>query len=314
MKLSLLLALLLLISDVLHAQSQREVGIVSLGTGKAYRFKGLTMSGSTAYLGSWDKKEIVAVSLTDKKSRVLKTKYSGRLNAMGCYIADGVLFVVMNEVINNPKRDLLSAMVMIDLKTEEVIRSYEAKGKGGRHHFNHIVVGRNGVAYVSNTLKSAIYTVDTRNATDSLKLLVRDNDLAYVHGIDLSPDGKTLYTTSYEAGIRILNLQTLQFGAYRDKATAGDDGLRFHNGNLYGVGQNSIKRYTMDAGLTKITKIDTLLADHPVFNDPRCLHVEGNILYCLANIEFDAVPFQRPRRRMGRSQTDTHLVSLRLGE
>lgn len=131
------------------------------------------------------------------------------------------------------------------------------------------------------------------------------------HGIDLSPDGTILFTTSYDGGIKFLHLATLSFSDYRDTRTAGDDGLKYDNGYLYGVGKNCIKRYQLDGSLRRVVKADTVLTNHEFFNDPRCLHVANGYLYCLANIAFEPVEFNG-RRFRETALTDTYLIKMKL--
>jgi WD40 repeat protein len=219
----------------------------------------------------------------------------------------------MNEVDDDLGHQPVSVLLMYDVDHSRVVRSYELKGAGGRHHFNHVVVDGKGIAYVSNTLKSAIYTVDTKDPKGSLNLLIEHEDLSWVHGIDLSPDDTKLFTTSYEGGIRILDLRTKKFFDYKQQTTAGDDGLKYYRGSLYGVGQNSIKKYSLDEAETKVIRIDTLLEDHAYFNDPRCLHIVDGVLYCLANIDFEPATFRdgkHPPR--DRALTDSFLIRLNL--
>ena len=275
------------------AQSQSPIQVIKLGTGTNFKFKGLAVDvkNSTAYLGSWDKKEIVAVSLVNKNYEVLKTKYSGKLNGMDCYIKNGIVYAVMNEVDDNPQYQPISVLLLFDATTRKLIRAYEVKGIGGRNHFNHVVVDDNGIAYISNTLKSSIFSVDTKDPNSSLKEFIQHSDLSWVHGIDLSADGTKLFTTSYNGGIKFFDLKGKNFLPFKDMTTAGDDGLKYYEGFLYGVGKNSIKRYTLDEAQSKVIKTDTLVSNHAYFNDPRCLQLENGILYCLANIEFDATTF-----------------------
>jgi hypothetical protein len=65
-----------------------SIEVIALKTGTAFRFKGLAIDPmtSTAYLGSWDKKQLVVASLDGSSHGVIKTKYSGKLNGMGCYL------------------------------------------------------------------------------------------------------------------------------------------------------------------------------------------------------------------------------------
>jgi len=294
-----------------------SIDVIKLGTGTNFKFKGLAIDvkNLTAYLGSYDKKEIVAVSLLNGAYEVIKTKYSGRLNGMGCYLKNNKLYAVMNEVEVAPdsKDNLIAALLVIDITTKKLIHSYESKGINGRNHFNHIVVDENGVAYISDTLKSSIYTVNTNNSKDTLKLLVEHKDLSWVHGIDLSADGNKLFTTSYGGGIKFFNLKTKTFSGYRDTILAGDDGLKYYKGFLYGVGQNMIKKYTLDHSENKVIKTDTLIRNHEYFNDPRSLHIENGVLYCLANIEFEPVNFRSINEtHRNTALTDSYLIKFNL--
>ncbi len=147
---------------------------------------------------------------------------------------------------------------------------------------------------------------------DRLRLLVRHDDLSWVHGLDLSPDGSTLFATSYSAGIRFLDLKTLTFSSFRDTTTAGDDGLRYHDGSLYGAGGNAIKRYVLSPAEDAVVRTEVVARDHDRFNDPRCLHVEGGWLYVLANIELEPVTFRRGGVAREQRLTDSYLVKYRL--
>jgi WD40 repeat protein len=292
-----------------------SVEVIKLGTRTNFKFKGLAVDhrAGKIYLGSWDKKEIVVVSLLTGKHEILKTKYSGKLNGMGCYYKNGKVYALMNEVDDTPGAKPISVLLVFDSQTGKLIRNYELAGDNGRNHFNHVIVDHNGVAYISNTLKSCINSVDTKDPNGRITVLVEHGDLSWVHGIDLSPDETKLFTTSYKGGIRILDLKANVFLPYRDTTLAGDDGLKYYNGSLYGVGHNAIKKYTLDKTETRIIKAEVFLKDHENFNDPRCLHIGNGFLYCLSNIEFEPVTFQgqqTPSRST--ALTDTYVLKLNL--
>jgi hypothetical protein len=291
-----------------------DTEIIPLNTGTKLRFKGLAIDprNDRAYLGSWDEKQIVVVDLRSKTHRNILTRYSGKLNGMGVHLRGDKLYAVMNEVNDEPGARALSVLVVIDVVSLEVLNSYELRGSNGRHHFNHVVVDARGVAYVSDTLKASIYTVDTEDPHDSLRLLVEHEDLSWVHGIDLSPDGSKLFCTSYAGGIRILDLKTLELAPFKDLSTAGDDGLAYHEGNLYGVGQNAIKRYVLNPAEDAVIGVEVLLRDHEYFNDPRCLHIENGWIYTLANIELEPVTFRSGKASRDQPLTDSYLVKYRL--
>jgi WD40 repeat protein len=292
-----------------------SIQVIGLGTGTAFKFKGLAIDQQAqhAFLGSWDKKEIVRVSFLTGEHQILKTQYSGQLNGMDCYFRNGLVYALMNDVNDDPRSHPISVLLVFEASSGELRKSYELPGVNGRNHFNHVVVDSKGIVYISNTLKSCIHIVDTRDDTSQVGTLIVHPDLSWVHGIDLSADETKLFTTSYEAGIRIFDLRSKAFFRFTNKALAGDDGLKYYKGSLYGAGQNSIKRYLLNKSETSIVEIDTLLKDHSKFNDPRCLHVENDVLYCLSNIEFDPVVFRHQKSSsLKASLTDTYILKIRL--
>ncbi|MBN8653393.1 MAG: hypothetical protein J0L67_18340 [Cytophagales bacterium] len=288
-----------------------SIEVIALKTGTNFRFKGLAVADDGSFfLGSWDKKEIVKVHPQQSDYEVLQTRYSGKLNGMGCYLRDGILYALMNEVNDDPAARPVSVLLLFDSKSLKLLKSYESHGVAGRNHFNQVVVNSKGVAYISNTIRSSVFVVDTRNPSDSLKQLIQHADLSWVHGLDLSTDEQTLFTTAYDGGIKFLNLQTLTFSPYRDTTLAGDDGLKYYKGALYGVGSNEIKKYTLDKNEQAVTKEEVILKDHPFFNDARCLQAKDGYLYCLANIEFEPVDFNSVNKTQ--ALTDTYVIKLKL--
>jgi hypothetical protein len=289
-----------------------QLEVIPLRTGTAFRFKGLAIDKkrAMAYLGSWDQKAIVAVDLAKRSHRVVATKYNGKLNGMDVFLRGDTLYAVMNEVDDAPGARARSVLLMIGVDSLAVMRSYELRAIGARHHFNHVVVDAAGRAYITDTLHGAIHTVDTTRADASIERLVEHPELELVHGIDLSEDGTKLALTSYRSGIRFFDLKLRRLLAYVDRKTAGDDGLKYHRGALYAVGQNKVRRHVLNATGDAVVRTEVVLADHELFNDPRCLQVEGDRLYVLANIEHEPVEFAGGRK--GRAQTDTHVIELRL--
>jgi hypothetical protein len=294
------------------AVAAETIEVLPLGTGTQFRFKGLAIDGQRgrAFLGSWDQKQLVVVDLGTRVHRVVPTRYSGKLNGMGVHLRDDKVYFVMNEVDDRPGAKALSVLLVIDAVTLEMVRSYELRAAGARHHFNHVVVNDRGIAYVSDTLHGSIYTVDTTRADDSLRVLVHHRDLTMVHGLALSARA-TLIATSYRSGIVFIDVDRKVVRPSRAPATAGDDGLAYHAGVVYGIGGNALKRYTLDAAGDAVVGTNVLIHDHPVFNDPRCLDIRDGWLYTLANIELKPVSFAGGRSR-GADLDDSHLVRYRL--
>lgn len=286
---------------------------IALGTGSGWRFKGMAIdsAGRFAVLASWDRKRLLRIDLVTGEQTPISTPYDGRLAGLGVTQVGDRVYAVMNAIDDDASAHALSVLLVLDAGTLEVLQAHELRAAGPRHHFNHVAVDRRGRAYVTDTLHAAIHVVDTLDPRAPVTRLVHDPSLDWVHGIDLSPAGDRLFVTAYGGGIRIFDLERGAFTAYSDPSTAGDDGLRYHAGSLYAVGQNMIRRHVLDPSLSRVVRTEIVLAQHPAFNDPRDLQVVGDRIYCLANIELapvafdDASPLRAPL-------TDSHVVVLPL--
>lgn len=291
-----------------------QVRVIPLHTRTAYRFKGLAVdsTGNRFFLGSWDQREIVSVSAAAPGVTVFKSPYQGRLAGMGVFLRAGRLYALMNEVDDAPDARPESVLLVFHAASGTLLHTYALQGTAeGRHHFNHIVVNGAGRAYISNTLKAGVWTVNTTDPTDSLRPLLIDPRLRLVHGIALPPSEDRLFVTSYEAGLAVVDLSSRTLRVYDAPGSQGTDGLRYYRGSLYGVGQNALTRYRLNADGSRVTSAIPLLINHPAFNDPRCLDIVDGTLFILGNIEHAPVGFRDSSRR-GIAQTDTHILAYRL--
>lgn len=290
--------------------------VIGLGTGIKYKFKGMaiTEDGRYGYFGSWNQKEIVKIDLKSKEIKVLDSPYNGKLNGMGTYIRNGRLYALMNEIDDHADARAISVLLVYNLQTDELINTYEAKGDSdGRHHFNHVVVDAMGTAYISNTLKQSICIVNTQIPNNKIDYFISDEELIMIHGLDLSDDESTLFCTSYKGGIKIIDISKKKLLAYSNPDDNRNDGLIFYNNFLFGVGGNTITRYELNSDKSRIVDTQIVLRDHAIFNDPRCLQMIKDDLYCLANIEIKPVRLRRTNNKARtEALTDSHLIKLRV--
>jgi hypothetical protein len=293
-----------------------DVEVIPLHTGTTYRFKGLAVDddGRRFFLGSWDRRQVVSVARQAPAPSVteLVHPFRGALNGMGVFLRDGRLYAVMNEVDDAPGGRPLSALVVFDAATGAALRTFTVRGdRSGRHHFNHVVVDRLGRAYVSDTLRGSLWSVDTRGPAGTPSPLLAHPALAMIHGITLDPGERRLYVTSYEEGLGVVDLASPAYRSLGRPDSRGNDGLAYHRGFLYGVGQNTLTRYELSADGGRVVGAEVLLEDHPYFNDPRCLDVVGDTLFVLANIEHAPVRFRSGAGRRD-ALSDTYVLRLPL--
>ena len=289
-----------------------DLEVIPLNTHRDYRFKGLAISrdGTAAYLGSWDRKEVLSIDLKTSAVERFSSPFSGRLNALGTLIHDDRLYALLNEVDDAPNSAPLSALALFDIGTGTMLRAHTLSATPGksRHHFNHVVVGPDRMAYISDTLHGAIYRVDLREPNAAPYLWVVEEALALIHGLALEPSHSVLFVTSYEEGLGRIDLNTGTYASFKNPDSRRNDGIRYHRGAIYGVGGNAVSRYRLNAEMTAIVDTQALIVNHPSFNDPRCIDIVGEVFYVLANIEHDPVQFRRQADAHGESQMDTSIL------
>ena len=66
--------------------------------------------------------------------------------------------------------------------------------------------------------------------------------------------------------------------------------------------------------MDKVIKTDVLISDHQYFNDPRCIVIIDGWIYCLANIEFEPVYFDRGQENsIGKKEfRDTYILKYKM--
>jgi hypothetical protein len=298
--------ILAIVSTSVNAQK-----LLKLNTTDSLHLTGLAIDhkNQMVYFGAPLKQEIVKYNLKNKKWSFIKTPYSGKLNPVGVHFKNGLLYVSMNQ---NTSENQVSAFVVIDLKTSKVIHQFETKPTNERNQLYHIVVDSKGIAYISNIPKGAVYTVNTLDKKDSLKLFIQDKSLGWIHGIDISDDQTKLFVTGYVGGIQIIDIKTKTFIPLAQKIKSDNDQLKYYKGSLYGTGGNFFKKYTLNQSETDISKTDTLIQNHAYFNDPRQFVLYNDAAHILTNNGFEPFDYRNGRFSRKDTLTDSYLLKYNL--
>jgi sugar lactone lactonase YvrE len=162
-----------------------------------------------------------------------------------------------------------------------------------KHSFGDLTLDAAGNVYVSDSGTPAIYLL--RSATDALEPLTTDARFVNLQGIALDEKRKTLYIADYSVGIYALDLATkeLRLLAFPSNVTVlGIDGLYFDRGRLIaiqnGISPHRVARVTLDSTAAKITAVDVLEANHPLFDEPTLGVIERGRFYFIANSQWGA--------------------------
>lgn len=155
------------------------------------------------------------------------------------------------------------------------------------HGFNDVALARNGDLYITDTEAQSIYRL--KHGASRLEKFLTADDLTFVNGLVLAPNGKTLYVAHVE-GVSAIDLVTrkhrrLTLGA--DMTLGSIDGLAESNGALIGV-QNSpslarVVHIHLDRTGTRVAKLDVLAARGSLDLGATTGVVVGKAFYVIAS-------------------------------
>ncbi|MCP4896903.1 MAG: hypothetical protein GY906_07995 [bacterium] len=138
-----------------------------------------------------------------------------------------------NEPLEGPPRK--NELVRYDLETETIEARFSVPDDELRL-FNDVVVGPDGTAWISETLRGEVYRVSPGG---ELELYRRYKNLFYLNGIAISGDGRTLYLGHYD-GLSAVNLEdgSIQLVTGEHMALGMVDGLSWLDDQLVIVQNN----------------------------------------------------------------------------
>src|SRR3712207_4602542 len=244
----------------------------------------------TFYVGSTYLRKIVSV---DARGRVRDFKTSGQdglRGVLGLRVDSRrrVLWAVSSDIglsmpIKGNPRDCLgcSDVFKYDLRTGRLVKKYSLPNKPAPHFLNDLALTADGDAFITDTLAGAIYHI--ASSRDELEPFASLGPQSYPNGIDVSPDGRTLYVGTHESitsiGVRDKSVARLKLPA---GVKPGIDGLYFRRGSLITVepfDKEKIVRYILDERAESVTRVEILEAAHPLMSQPTTGVLVGRDFY-----------------------------------
>jgi sugar lactone lactonase YvrE len=197
-----------------------------------------------------------------------------------------------------------------DLQTGAVRAKLELYERDHKHHFDDLVLDKDGRAYVSDGFGGAIYAV----APDgSHEIWLGPGTLASPQGLAWSADGRTLYAADYNRGVAAIDRATraVRWLAAADATLVGIDGLVLdpHDGALVatqnGVVPPRVVRLRVDG---ERVRSEILLMNAPKMTEPTLGAIVDGAFVFVANAQWDAFD---PRHRAHVEPTVVMRLTLR---
>jgi sugar lactone lactonase YvrE len=246
------------------------------------------------FLGSINKRKVVAVSPDGQASDFVKTGQDGVLETLGLKVdaKSRRLWVLSNEESGGRYR---SAVHIFHVDTRACLKTF-ASESGASQLLNDLVLTGDGGAYITDTEARKIYEVPADQSRFEL-FAGPDDLLKDANGIALSPDSATLYVAA-ALGVTLVDLETKALrpiGNVEAVGRQGIDGLVLHGDSLIAVvnGVRTIEdihiaRYRLSPDGREIVAAAILDKANPLFNIPTTCVIAGSDLFVLADTSLDA--------------------------
>jgi streptogramin lyase len=186
-----------------------------------------------------------------------------------------------------------SSLHQLDLATGKLTRKLTLTGPGKGHVCNDLAIDAGGVLFVSDSLSGAVYTANP--GEDALTPLLPPGILKSPQGIVVSPDGRTLYIADYSHGVVRVDRATRRVTPLPGPPgvfLTGLDALALHGNDLIatqnGITPHRLIRARLGPGGDRITAVEILEINHPLYREPTLGTVVGAHFFYIANSQWDS--------------------------
>jgi len=221
-------------------------------------------AGERFFLGSMRSGEIFAADSNGQHTLFATVEKDGPLSAIGMTVDStrDLLWVIgtRTNLLEDFASDapIVSGVFAFALDSGELQHAYARDDVG--FGFNDVTLAPNGDVYLSGAVLGYVPA-----AGGDLEILETSEPVFGSNGIVVTPDGKTLITSSYPAGVAVIRIsdgQTAFLQAPENVPLYGIDGLYLHDGDLVAVQHGArpwrLMRYSLDDTLNRITDARTI--------------------------------------------------------
>ena len=219
----------------------------------------------------------------------------------------------------DPERKLLTGISKFNLEDGQLIREYLIEKTDKNHLFNDVAIAQDGTVYFTSFSYGMIYTID--GESDEIHEFLQMPEGVWNNGIDITPDDTFLFVVGSDRVFRV-DLGTkelLELPSPNEAVVGYGDGLYFHDGNLLAItghreGEevvNRVIRLHLSETLDRITAIDVLDQNHPLYSNPTTGAIVGDWFYYIATAQFEKFD-EDGNLAPWEELSDTYILRLRL--
>jgi hypothetical protein len=219
----------------------------------------------------------------------------------------------------DPERQLWTGIAKFDLEDGRLIREYMVEKTNENHLFNDVAITQDGTVYFTSFAYGVIYKIDS--VTDEIQEYLGMPEGVWNNGIDITPDDRYLFVAGGDRVFRV-DLETdelLELPIPEGEIVGYGDGLYFSDGNLVAItvhreGErlvNRVLKLRLSETLDRITAIEVLDQDHPLYSNPTTGAIAGDWFYYIATAQFEKFD-EEGNLAPWDELSDTYILKLRL--
>jgi WD40 repeat protein len=296
--------------------SQQAAEIITITGEKDLIPEGIAVAEDKIFISSILKNKIVQIGIENSEvSDFIESGKYGFKSGIGLFLKNNLLFALTNSSIAS-KDSANGFLFVFDITEKKLLKTYELNDNR-QHLWNDLAVDHLNQIFITDTKQHKVYRITYPN--EKIEDFFSDSTTIYPNGIALSKNNEKLFIASDKYGIRILDIQSKKIINEVSKNTAGIDGMKFFNGNLYAIKntdkdskQHGLFFIKLTEPLNGIEKIEPILIAHPLMNVPTTLDIRGEFIYLLGNSQMDNLN-QETLQVINKSElTNTYLLKIKI--
>lgn len=248
------------------------------------------------YLSSVHKRKIIKIDEKGNVSDFTKSSADGMTSLLGIKVdkAKKILWACSSPMpeMENYDTTSVSYVFQFDLTTGKLKAKYTPDASVKGSVFGDLILNKKGEVFISDTQNNTVFKVN--ESTQKLEPYFTSEEFWNIQGITFSDDERYLFIADYIKGVFRLNTQTKEFiQLTRDPfiSLKSIDGLIWYQNSLIaiqnGVTPMRITQYFLNSTLGTITDFEIIDRAHPSFNEPTNGCIVDDVLYYVANSQWN---------------------------
>ncbi len=254
----------------------------------------------TFFLSSMRKSKVTKISMDGTIGEFVSPRQDGIMSTIGMRVDAKRRIIWVNSSSNDLMEDYSeevpneTGVFKYDLNTGNLIKKYTIPKTTAQHLFNDLAIARDGSVYLTTFAYGTICKIDSQ--TDELSEFLPMPENVYTNGIDITPDDKYLFVVGNDQIYRISpdTKEKLILELPEGEEPGFTDGLYWYNNSLIAIATRMLEgkvnqrilRLYLSSELDRITQVEVLEEDHPLFSAATTGAIVDNWLYLNATAHF----------------------------